>query len=297
MTLSKFLGSRVDQLDALELDDQIFAILKDQQASAFKYFEHSKILAFWSLEVDAIIKAALFSVLLLQNRPATIGQSLLDLSMVDRSGKPLMKWKLCSLVLLLAGTRWFRERCLTSALNIFIHDQARAERCATITDGIIRLAGVVNFYAFITQSQYPSLLYRLFGVQLHYSKPPTIRQPDYETLSRELLWTSFAEFLTFLLPIINSTRSRSFLRNALRKLYGKKAPTKAGAAHERNLADYKICAICSKLPTQPHEIGCRHVYCYYCVASNVLSDERFECPLCSFEARGIRSVVPARLLQ
>lgn len=296
MSLSKLIGSRVDQLDSLELDDQLFAVLKSQLTGAFKYFERSRFLTFWTLEVDAIVKAALFSVLLLQNQPATVGQSLVDLSMVDKSGKPLMKWKLCSILLLLAGTEWFRERCLVSALNSVVRDQIRAERFATITDGVIRLAGVFNFYAFITQNRYPSLLYRLFGIQLYYSKPPSMRQPDYETLSRELLWTSFAEFLAFLLPIINSSRSRSFFRNALRKLYGNQQMTGGSAVHERSLADYKTCGICSRLPTQPHEIGCRHVYCYYCIASNVLSDEKFECPQCGFEAQGIRSVRPATLL-
>ncbi|XP_022655465.1 peroxisome biogenesis factor 2-like [Varroa jacobsoni] len=296
MAVSKLIGSRVDQLDAFELDDQLFTILKNQLTGAFKYFERSQFLALWSLEVDAIIKASLFSVLLLQNQPATVGQSLLDLSMLDRSGKPLMKWKLWSMLLLLAGTQWFRERFLISILNIVIRDQIRAERCATVIDGIIRLAGVANFYAFITQNHYPSLLYRLFGIKLYHSRPPSMRQPDYETLSRELLWTSFAEFLAFLLPIISSSGSRSFFRNALRKLYGKREQSRASLIQERSLADYKTCGICSKLPTQPHEIGCRHVYCYYCVASNVLSDEKFECPQCGFEAQGIRNVRPATLL-
>ncbi|XP_003736973.2 peroxisome biogenesis factor 2 [Galendromus occidentalis] len=297
MATSKLMGSRVDQLDAHELDEQLFDLLKSRFSDAFKYFDRTNFLTFWSFELDALIKAALLSVLLLQDRPATVGQTLLDLSLVGRNREPLKRWKIVSVFLLLTGTQWFRERCLAKTLNLLLRDRQRAERYSTVTEGVLKLAGVVNFFVFLTQNRYPSILHRLFGIKMNYSQPPNLREVQYDSLSRELLWTTVSEFLAFLLPVINSSKSRSMFRSALRKVYGKVDSTMGTSPHERSLVDFKTCGICSKPPTQPHEIGCRHVYCYFCIASNVLSDDDFECPQCGRLAGTIKNVRPATGLQ
>ncbi|XP_023237689.1 peroxisome biogenesis factor 2-like [Centruroides sculpturatus] len=108
---------------------------------------------------------------------------------------------------------------------------------------------------------------------------------QYEYMNRELLWHGFAEFLSFVLPIINLKR----LKNIIKRLTSSKTSFHAS---ERTTKDFKQCAICEQWPTFPHDIGCKHVFCYYCIMSNIMSDPNYQCPICNYK-QDVISVRPA----
>jgi len=92
-------------------------------------------------------------------------------------------------------------------------------------------------------------------------------------MTRELLWHGFAEFVFFLLPLINIHK----LKNLIVRRFSSpaslvKQPSIKVACHE--------CGICNEPPTAPHQGQCGHVFCYYCIKANSLADPSFPCPLC-----------------
>ena len=62
----------------------------------------------------------------------------------------------------------------------------------------------------------------------------------------------------FVLPFINYRKVKNFFWRHLIP----KSSTKPDDTAHRNL---KECGVCEEWPFNPHEIGCSHVFCYYCI--------------------------------
>jgi peroxin-2 len=93
----------------------------------------------------------------------------------------------------------------------------------------------------------------------------------------------FQELLSVTIPLINFHAMK-------RKIGGILKPTKA--VQSQQFAEEPIinvntkCAICLQRPSLPHHIKCVHVFCYFCLKSNVLADQNFQCPICDFSCKG-----------
>ncbi|RWS24562.1 peroxisome biogenesis factor 2-like protein [Leptotrombidium deliense] len=66
---------------------------------------------------------------------------------------------------------------------------------------------------------------------------------------------------------------------------------------KRTKSDAIVCAICLNWPNNPFEIGCKHVFCYYCIASNFLSDTKhgFNCPQCLHHVSSLENIIQLRI--
>ncbi|KAK3743416.1 hypothetical protein QZH41_011530 [Actinostola sp. cb2023] len=121
-------------------------------------------------------------------------------------------------------------------------------------------------------NKFQSLLERILGIHHVFDKRQSVRQVSFEFMTRELLWHGFAEFLFFLLPLINIRK----IKNTMIRWFSRPAlgtrPVVMVAYHE--------CGICGEAPTAPHQAACDHVFCYYCIKGNSLADSSFPCPLC-----------------
>ena len=74
----------------------------------------------------------------------------------------------------------------------------------------------------------------------------------------------FQEFLFFILPLINFQRIKNFIvRTVLPKSL---TQSRKSQNSERN---FTSCAICGDWPIRAQEIGCVHVFCYYCIQVSV----------------------------
>ena len=49
---------------------------------------------------------------------------------------------------------------------------------------------------------------------------------------------------------------------------------------KREDKDLIKCNYCNDYPIDPHEIGCKHVYCYYCLMSQFKLGNAFTCFQC-----------------
>lgn len=138
---------------------------------------------------------------------------------------------------------------------------------------LFQFISVINFLVFLQKGKYPSLLERFLRIHPVFAQEQSIRRVSFEFMTRELLWHGFAEFVFFLLPLVNIHKLKNIIvrRFSSPATRDKQLSIKV-ACHE--------CGICSEPPTAPHQGHCGHVFCYYCVKANCLADPFFPCPLC-----------------
>lgn len=284
-------GSRVNQLDAVELDDELFALFRNKLSDVFRPVGGNFYPTF-EPEIKAILKAILYGFTLYECG-ATVGQRLLGLEFFasGTSLSRITRRQTCALILLGIGLPWFRERCLKIFLRVLPQVQSN-----TVEHGIrhletaVRMASVINFVLFLVRGSYCSLSNRIVGVVNGHATRPLLREVQFDFMNRELLWHGFAEFIGFLLPLVNVYPAKNFVSRKL--LRRKLRPTNPSARTQGDMAE---CGICGSCPTQPHEIGCRHVFCYYCIASQVTADAKYSCPLCNCPSMGLENIRKAAL--
>ncbi|KAL3185760.1 hypothetical protein MRX96_028659 [Rhipicephalus microplus] len=284
-------GSRVNQLDAVELDDELFALFRSKLGDVFRHAGGSFYPTF-EPEIKAILKAVLYGFTVYECG-ATVGQRLLGLEFFANgtSLSRITRRQTLALILLSIGLPWIRERGLNLLLRFLPQMQRnKVEHGIRHLETAVRVASVANFVLFLVRGSYCSLSNRIVGVVNGHSARPMLREVQFDFMNRELLWHGFAEFIGFLLPLVNVYPAKNFVSRQL--LRRKLRPTHP---IERTREDMAECGICGGCPTQPHEIGCRHVFCYYCIASQVTADARYSCPLCNCPALGLENVRKAAI--
>lgn len=281
----------MNQLDAEELDGELFSLFKAKLADVFKHVDGS-FYPTYEPEIKAILKALLYG-FTVWDCGSTVGQRLLGLEYfagrdtVQRASRA----QILALVSISTLLPWLRERWLGIGLRRLPHDQrCQVEQGLGHLETAVRVASVANFVLFLLRGTYTSLATRLVGVISGHVQRPMIREVQFDFMNRELLWHGFAEFVGFLLPLVNVYPAKNFVISKL--LHRKMAPT---LPQERTQFDLTLCGICTGAPTQPHEIGCKHVFCYYCIASQVTADPNFTCPLCNCPSLGLDNLREAAL--
>jgi len=272
---------RVSQLDAAELDHEVFVLLRGQIQNVFKYFQPQFLVTFGP-EVNAALRWVLCH-FAIRIQDATIGQKLLDLQYVKDQSTSGMHTSLCMsrrqkimFTILTVGAPWLEERMddfAARSQNMRYSNKLWNWMKALIK--VWKMAALLNFLVFLMRGRHQFILERLLHIHTVFPHPQSVRQIGFEMMDRELLWHGFAEFLFFVLPLINFQRIKNFV---VRRLVPNSSS--AGSKAERTAEDLRQCAVCEDWPFNPQEIGCRHVFCYYCIQSNLLADQSYACPLC-----------------
>ncbi|KAK3105073.1 hypothetical protein FSP39_016668, partial [Pinctada imbricata] len=159
---------------------------------------------------------------------------------------------------ILIGCPWMKER-LDALLHITgntdYSDSAR--RCLRWIDTGLKMASLLNFLVFLQRGMYQSLTERVLGIQPMFPSKQGAREVGFEFMTRELLWHGFSEFLFFILPLVNFQRIKNFATKHILP----KPKMDPSSQRQKNME----CAICGLYPVNPQEIGCHHMFCYYCV--------------------------------
>ncbi|XP_033842041.1 peroxisome biogenesis factor 2 [Periophthalmus magnuspinnatus] len=277
---------RISQLDALELDSSLEQLMWSQFSLCFQNFRPG-LLTPAEPELRALLHLLLWKFTLYPNS-ATVGQSILNvryhnsLSASPRY-RPLSRRQKLGLAFLTAGPRWLQERShnLLVALGLRPGGSQRdvvktgLRNCFSFISSVVQFASLINFLVFVRKGQHPVLAERIVGARAVFSKPNVVRDISYQYVNRELLWHGFAEFLIFFLPLINTHKIKSTVYTTI---FGKKDEDKGGEVA------WKECGFCGDWPTMPHTVGCKHVFCYYCVKSHGIADASLTCPKCGAEA-------------
>ncbi|XP_041817576.1 peroxisome biogenesis factor 2 [Chelmon rostratus] len=285
---------RISQLDALELDSALEQLLWNQFSQCFQNCRPG-LLTPLEPELRALLQLLLWR-FTLYSSSATVGQSLLSLRYHNTLSsspryRPLSRRQKLGLALLAAGPRWLQERSHTLLLCLGLNAggpsserdgsllQQGLRSCLSLVSSIAQVASLVNFLVFLRKGRHPVLAERIMGAHAVFSKPNVARDISYQYLNRELLWHGFAEFLIFLLPLINTRKVKAAVSSIV---FGAGSADGEGAPQGQEV--FRECGLCGEWPTMPHTVGCQHVFCYYCIKSHSIADAYLTCPKCGAEA-------------
>ena len=142
------------------------------------------------------------------------------------------------------------------------------------TLAVIKMLEIINYFIFLFNGRYRTLLERLFSIHVFGpSKPYSSNWNKTQMiLNRELNWRLLSQILTLSLPLL--LNSRFFNRHILSPLLGRTL----------NLNNMNACAICSKPCTNTTRVaGCEHNFCYICIMSELQQFGQFDCYKCSIK--------------
>ncbi|KJE92312.1 hypothetical protein CAOG_03311 [Capsaspora owczarzaki ATCC 30864] len=307
-------------------------LMRGQFLKLFDFFMPSVAKKF-EPEFDALVHLMIYR-LSVYAKDATYGQGLLSLKYADarrlreddasplRTAMPiaasaatmgasagLTKWQKVLYGLAYIGGKWAWTR--VNDISSYWQWSEREEndplkrlwRLKENLDKLYKFLTVLNTILFLRDGRFPFLIDRILRIRQVYSTGSLSRQVSYEFMNRQLLWHGFAEFLLFLLPLINLQKIKNV---ALRILYfttsmqqqqreqrlqkqlhqkGQQLDPKAALEIQRQqrLRDFEgPCGICGESPIgTPSVVPCGHVYCYVCIASNCLADSGYRCLRCN----------------
>jgi peroxin-2 len=310
---------RVNQLDAAHLDEEVTSILGSQARGAFKFLAPS-LVSWLKPELDALLQLALFRFTVFVDRP-TPGHQLQNLryrneahAALAEAAAPrdpavfvLTRTQKTLYALLSIGGRWAWQR-LRGALTargwrLWPEGSLQRRVAAWVerAEWAYRLASVSNFVLFLWEGRYRSVLERLLRMRLVYAHARASRQLNFEYMNQQLVWQGLAEFLLFIVPLIDFARIKALL---LRALGVASAPDARGGGcpvcgstdmvtpYEARCVSARRASSCARrLTDSPHAAAlrsCGCVYCYYCLRASRVAESAFRCPRCSTLVTGQR---------
>jgi peroxin-2 len=253
---SKFGGGvvvlRVNQLDALVLDNEVAMLLLQQFKRIFvnSHFCTRETYDAHEPEADLFVWLILYSGSILLNRP-TPGN--IFMSLKYRNNAMFQSKRSRGAMTLLGDQPTMRQRVLWITLTAIIpycwlrlkrfmqqwgwsedKDEENFEdgdtqgyqsylwkhrfyNLCTIFESIYQIARFVNFIFFLRVGEFRSLVDRILQMRLVYSRDASTRALSFEYLNRDLLLNSVQDFALFLMPILNfgpaiRSASRGFRR-------------------------------------------------------------------------------------
>ncbi|XP_066479755.1 peroxisome biogenesis factor 2 [Tiliqua scincoides] len=275
---------RISQLDALELNKALEQLVWSQFTRCFHGFKPGLLTRF-----EPEIKASLWLFLwrfTIYSKNATVGQAILniqyknDLSQMQKYQTLSKHQKLWYLICTVGG-KWLEERCYDLFSNRPLESFQKTKHFINLVVGLLKLCELLNFLIFLQKGKFATLTERILGIRSVFCQPQNVRQIGFEYMNRELLWHGFAEFLIFLLPLVNMQKLKF-------KISSWSLPFTGSSNNADALVTCKECSLCGEWPTMPHTIGCSHVFCYYCIKSNYLFDVYFSCPKCGTEVQDLQ---------
>ncbi|KAL4119517.1 hypothetical protein QTP88_012323 [Uroleucon formosanum] len=261
--MTNIMVPRVTLLDAHVLDDHISKIFIGQTLKVFKYLP-SWILNNYELEINAILQF-LMTYYSVTKSKATFGQQMLGIRF-----KPdqLTDTKLVLFQLFTVGAEYIQSK-VESSSNNFVNNISNLQ---LIVD-VLKVSSFLNFLLFLKQGKYPTLTQRFLSLSQESTRKRNI---GFTYMTRELLWHGFSELLLFTLPLINYQSLKHKISRVMHF-----APCKEDFKERQPLMfPVSVCSICQERPVLPHHLKCSHVFCYYCISSKRMVDEKFECPEC-----------------
>jgi len=203
----------------------------------------------------------------------TYGKRLQNLKYGSSSAKPLSSVQKILFGLFTIGGKWFwtRLNIWASARNDWGNIQSgKLWKFLNYIDTTYKVASIINFFTFLYDGRYVSLLCRLLRMRLVYeSVQAGNRNVSFEYMNKQLVWHGFTEFLMFILPLVNVDKIKNFVA---RTFY---SPIQGASIPEG------VCPICKQDPIQtPYMSNCGHVYCYFCIKQNLMMDSKFTCLRC-----------------
>ncbi|KAL0133455.1 hypothetical protein PUN28_000893 [Cardiocondyla obscurior] len=270
MTPSPYV-SRINQIDAAQLDTEVYKLLKNQTREIARYLPPGKIDK-WQPEVDAVLKFLIWK-FSLHRGSSTFGQRLLNLHYANINQRKAVLYLILSI-----APQYVKDKLVNENLSERGPVALTLKSFVDWTTNAINLLELVNLLFFLHRGVQPHLIEFLLGLS---SRSITTHRPriiGYSYMTRELLWHGLMELFTIGIPMINL----HYLKQVVRRLWRRKGPS------IRLLpvmtAETK-CAYCFENLILPSHAGCEHLFCYYCLQAHFTAMSVFQCPSCDVELR------------
>lgn len=271
MTPSPYV-SRINQIDAAQLDTEIYKVLRNQAKEIARYGAPGKIDK-WQAEVDVLLKFLIWK-FSLQRGSSTFGQRLLNLHYSNINRKKAVIYLILS-----ALPQYLRDKFADENLS---DRGVLAQVLKSLVDwasNAVSLLELVNLLYFLHRGVQPraiEFLLDLSSQSITTHRPRTI---GYSYMTRELLWHGLTELFTIGIPMINF----HYLKHAVMRLWRRTEPAAGRSFPVMDAATR--CAYCEENPILPSHAGCTHVFCYYCLQAHFAAMSVFHCPSCDNELR------------
>ncbi|KAF3450723.1 hypothetical protein FNV43_RR06812 [Rhamnella rubrinervis] len=279
--------SRVNQFDAARLDIEMAAMLKEQMVKVFSLMKPGMLFQY-EAELDAFLEFLIWRFSIWVDKP-TPGIALMNLRYrderaVETRGKVrtglegpglTVAQKIWYCVASVGGQYiWARLQSFSAFRRWGDTEQRPLARRAWILiqriEGFYKAASFCNLLIFLYTGRYRNLIERALRARLVYGNPNMNRAVSFEYMNRQLVWNEFSEMLLLLLPLLNSSSMKNFLRPFSKD----KSSTSA--------EDDSVCPICQASPTTPFlALPCEHRYCYYCLRTRCAAVPSFRCSKCN----------------
>lgn len=185
---------------------------------------------------------------------STFGQQLLS---ITYDNEEITKCKLIGNYTLTIVMQYLRDNAtfrLTNSLLI--------QKLVTYAENLISILFVVNFFRFLGTGKYPSISDYVLGLDHVTLFGNRRRNVGYAHMTRELIWGGFMELLGCTVPLINYRTLSRRLKNFW--IYKEKDAELLKIDYARLTVD-SMCSCCHERPLLPHQMGCPHIFCYYCL--------------------------------
>ncbi|KAK3005542.1 hypothetical protein RJ639_015967 [Escallonia herrerae] len=290
--------SRVNQVDAARLDVEMSAMLKEQLVKVFSLMKPG-LLFQYEPELDAFLEFLIWRFSIWVDKP-TPGNALMNLRYRDERATEMrvkvrtglegpgltLAQKIWYCVATVGGQYiWARLQSFSAFRRWGDSEQRSVARRAWFliqrVEGFYKAGSFINLLIFLYTGRYRNLIERALQARLVYGSPHMNRAVSFEYMNRQLVWNEFSvnvkwklllvqEMLLLLLPLLNSSSIKSFLRPFSKD----KSSTSA--------EDETLCPICQSYPTIPFvALPCQHRYCYYCLQTRCSAAPSFRCSRCS----------------
>ncbi|KAI5651267.1 hypothetical protein M9H77_37272 [Catharanthus roseus] len=279
--------SRVNQVDAARLDIEMSAMLKEQLVKVFSLMKPGMLFQY-EAELDAFLEFLIWRFSIWVDKP-TPGNALMNLRYRDeraaeargkvRTGLEgpglTVAQKLWYCVATVGGQYvWARLQSFSAFRRWGDSEQRSLARRIWFLiqriEGFYKAASFGNLLLFLYSGRYRSLIERFLRARLVYGSPNMNRAVSFEYMNRQLVWNEFSEMLLLLLPLLNSSSIKNFLRPF--------SKDKSSSSTE----DENLCPICQANPSIPFlALPCQHRYCYYCLRTRCSAAPSFRCCRCN----------------
>lgn len=269
--------SRINQIDAVQLDDEIYKVLRTQIDEITKFFAPGKVVK-WKPEIDVLVKYFIWNFSLKTNS-STFGQRLLNLSY-----RNLDRRKAVILFALMAVPEYLRERLINENFilsrlpGLTNYERSKYKGYIEQVDNFFHLLNLIWTFFFLHLGNQPRFVEKLLGI---YNQSSTMNKPrsiGYSYMTRELLWHGLIELFTISLPMIDFRRIQKYWNGLWIPIKKDKKIVISYKLHEGSL-----CGYCNQPPIIPRWAGCPHVYCYYCLEALFTMMDPYRCSVCNEE--------------
>lgn len=272
--------SRINQLDALQLDEEVRRIFVTRVQEIARLFTPG-ITEKWSPEITAALRSVIW-IFSLGTGNSTFGQKLLHLTYVNLTRRKSLIFLIVSVL-----PKYLEDKYVHNNRITVTQCDKQLKKYVEQLINIFSLVNFINLLMFLNRGTQPIILERFLGIFSRNIAETRARTIGYSYMTRELLWHGLMELFMIGLPMINF----HYLKRIFMYKFGRLNNKSINAPVIPKMNSRTVCPHCDQTPVLPRHAGCNHIYCYYCMSAHFKVAQSFHCVACGTELHSRNMVI------